>query len=73
MLGHPYEVMPSRASHDAQNFPRVCPTTMIFVPSENGISHSGLEYTTPEDCDAGVDVLYRTVLRVDQWTQLYPF
>ena len=64
-LGHSYMVMPSRASHDAQNFPKICPTAMIFVPSVSGISHSGEEYTTPEDCDAGVEVLYQSIKKFD--------
>ena len=32
--------MPSGAGHDAQMFAPHCPTTMIFVPSQGGISHN---------------------------------
>jgi N-carbamoyl-L-amino-acid hydrolase len=58
--------MPSGAGHDAQSLARHgVPTAMIFVPSEGGISHSPLERTTPEDCARGAEVLYRTLLALD--------
>ena len=41
---------------------RVCPTSMIFVPSVNGLSHNIAEYTTPADVTAGADVLLQVVL-----------
>ncbi|MGF7050678.1 allantoate deiminase [Paenibacillus sp. DS2015] len=49
--------MSSGAGHDAQIFQPNCPTAMIFVPSENGISHSPLEYTAPEQMIQGFRVL----------------
>ncbi|MEH6957652.1 M20/M25/M40 family metallo-hydrolase [Neobacillus drentensis] len=52
-----YHVMNSGAGHDAQLFAQICPTTLIFVPSQGGISHSPLEYTSPADLDKGLDVL----------------
>ena len=59
--------MPSRASHDAQNF-TFCPMGMIFVPSIGGISHSPKEDTTDEMCYNGVNVLINTILKVDKTT-----
>ena len=56
--------MPSRASHDAQNFTK-CPMGMIFVPSKDGISHSHEEFTSPDQCINGVVVLAKTVHRMD--------
>ena len=56
--------MPSRASHDAQNF-TWCPMGMIFVPSVNGISHSPDEDTTDEMCYNGLKVLTETIRRID--------
>ena len=32
--------MPSGAGHDAQMFARICPSAMIFVPSQDGLSHN---------------------------------
>jgi allantoate deiminase len=52
-----YHVMNSGAGHDAQLFAQICPTTLIFVPSQGGISHSPLEYTSPADLDKGLEVL----------------
>ena len=39
---------------------------MIFIPSKDGISHSPKEYSSPEDIVNGAEVLYRTVLILDQ-------
>ena len=61
-LGHPAKRMPSGAGHDAQMLARVCPTAMIFTPSQGGLSHNPAEYTAPADLVAGSDVLLRTML-----------
>ena len=53
------------ASHDAGNLARVAPTTMIFVPSLNGISHNVAEFTSKEECAAGTQVLLNAVLAFD--------
>ena len=42
------------------------PIGMIFVPSVKGISHQGAEYTEPHHVDLGADVLYQTVLELDE-------
>ena len=57
--------LPSGAGHDAQNAARFAPIGMIFVPSRAGISHSPLEYTSPDQAANGAEVLYRTLLRLD--------
>ncbi|MFF8432268.1 M20 family metallo-hydrolase [Streptomyces sp. NPDC016566] len=55
----------SGAGHDAQEIAALCPTAMIFVPGEyDGISHNPREYSTPEACAHGVDVLATTLLRL---------
>jgi N-carbamoyl-L-amino-acid hydrolase len=61
-LGHSTMRMPSGAGHDAQMLARVCPTSMIFVPSVNGLSHNIAEYTTPADLEAGANVLLQVIL-----------
>ena len=61
-LGHEVLRMPSGAGHDAQMFAPRCPTSMIFVPSKDGISHNVREYTSPEHIQAGADVLLGVVL-----------
>ncbi|WP_336785909.1 allantoate deiminase [Paenibacillus sp. MMO-177] len=56
-LSLPYRRMVSGAGHDAQMFTANCPTAMLFVPSQSGISHSPQEYTSPEELAEGVSVL----------------
>ncbi|WP_184843999.1 M20 family metallo-hydrolase [Kribbella solani] len=55
----------SGAGHDAQEMAAITPTAMIFVRGQyDGISHNPREYSTPEDCAAGITVLANTVLRL---------
>ncbi len=61
-LGCRVKRLPSGAGHDAQMFAPNCPTGMIFVPSQGGISHNVAEYTAPEDIRAGADVLLQALI-----------
>jgi beta-ureidopropionase / N-carbamoyl-L-amino-acid hydrolase len=63
-LGFPCRRLPSGAGHDAQMMARICPASMIFVPSAGGLSHNVDEYTAPEHLDAGASVLLNAVLRL---------
>ena len=56
-LGLSRQRMTSGAGHDAQMLARICPTSMIFVPSVGGISHNPAEHTDQEDLIAGANVL----------------
>lgn len=58
------EIM-SGAGHDSCSTSSRCPTSMIFIPSKNGVSHSPEEYSTPEQIDEGLRVLLGAVLRYD--------
>ncbi len=62
-LGYSHRRMISGAGHDAQIMARKYAAAMIFVPSRGGISHSPAEYSSPEDLEAGANVLLRTVLK----------
>lgn len=62
--GCPYQRLYSGAGHDAVNIARYMPTTMIFIPCENGISHNEAENARPEDCRAGCNVLARSLVQV---------
>ena len=53
--------MPSGAGHDAQMLARVCPTSMIFTPSVEGISHNPAEFTHTDDLVAGANILLDTM------------
>ena len=56
--GIPTMRLVSGAGHDAQEVASIAPSAMIFVRGQNdGVSHSPREYSTPEDCAAGVSVL----------------
>jgi len=65
-LGLSYLHMPSRAGHDAMEMGHITDMGMIFVPSRQGLSHSGREYTPPEQCIQGANVLLQTFLRLDE-------
>jgi N-carbamoyl-L-amino-acid hydrolase len=54
--------LPSGAGHDAQAMALICPAGMIFVPSENGASHSCREFTRWQDCVSGANVLLQAAL-----------
>src|SRR6516164_8917996 len=56
--------LPSGAGHDAQMMARLCPATMIFVPSVGGLSHNVREHTEPAHLEAGAAVLLHSVLRL---------
>lgn len=66
-FGLSYTYLPSRASHDAQEMVNLTDMGMIFVPSIAGISHSQTEYTSPEQCVEGANVLLHTLLRLDEY------
>lgn len=61
-----YLSLPSRAGHDALEMGRITNMGMIFVPSQAGVSHSEAEYTSPEHCTQGANVLLQTLLLFDQ-------
>lgn len=61
-----YLSLPSRAGHDALEIGRITNMGMIFVPSQAGVSHSEAEYTSPEHCSQGANVLLQTLLLIDQ-------
>lgn len=56
-----YKMMHSGAGHDAQILAPVVPTGLLFVPSQNGISHSPKEHTNLEDLIDGVRALTTTL------------
>lgn len=64
-LGYTNHRLPSRAGHDAQEIGRFTHMGMIFVPSRHGVSHSAKEYTSPEQCAQGTNVLLRTLVHLD--------
>ncbi|KAL5335482.1 beta-alanine synthase [Aspergillus crustosus] len=61
-----YLELPAGAGHDSVNTSYHCPTSMVFIPSQDGISHHPTEYSTPEQCALGTQVLLDAVLRFDE-------
>jgi len=54
----------SGAGHDAKYVADRAPSGMIFVRSQNGLSHCETEYSAPEDIEAGANVLLHATLTV---------
>lgn len=65
-LGISHMDINSGAGHDAQYVSYMLPTTMIFVPSDNGLSHCELEHTSAQQCTDGASVLLNAVLKLDK-------
>lgn len=55
--GHDCMKMDTVAGHDAVSLASVCNSILLFVPSNDGISHNEGEKTRTEDLAAGVDVI----------------
>ncbi|KAF2708275.1 N-carbamoyl-L-amino acid hydrolase [Pleomassaria siparia CBS 279.74] len=58
--------MVSGAGHDSVYANKRCPTSMIFVPCREGVSHNPREFCKEEDCALGAQVLMQSVLRFDR-------
>ncbi len=61
-LGYTHREMVSGAGHDACFINRVAPTSMIFCPCIDGLSHNEAEAITPAWAEAGANVLFHAVL-----------
>ncbi|CDK27185.1 unnamed protein product [Kuraishia capsulata CBS 1993] len=56
----------SGAGHDSCSTSTRIPTSMIFIPCKDGVSHNFEEYSTPEQCENGYLTLLGAVVRYDQ-------
>ena len=65
-LGYSSMEMVSGAGHDALYVAKVAPTSMIFVPCKDGVSHNEAEDAKLEDLEAGCNVLLHAMLRMAQ-------
>jgi N-carbamoyl-L-amino-acid hydrolase len=61
-LGYSHRDIVSGAGHDACYIARVAPTSMVFCPCVDGISHNEDEKIYPEWATAGADVLFHAVV-----------
>ena len=55
----------SGAAHDAVYVVRVLPTTMVFVPCRDGISHNVAEFASKAHCALGTQVVLNALLAWD--------
>jgi len=61
-LNYPFKSMFSGAGHDSVYVSRVVPTSMIFIPCKDGISHNEAEFAEPKDIEAGANVLLHSLV-----------
>ncbi len=61
-LGYSAQRMVSGAGHDSLHTAQFAPTAMIFVPCGGGLSHNEAESATPQDLEAGANVLLQAVV-----------
>jgi N-carbamoyl-L-amino-acid hydrolase len=65
-LGYAYMTLPSGAGHDAQILAAVAESGMIFIPCEDGISHSPKEEIKWDDLDKGANLLLQMLLKLSR-------
>ena len=61
-LGYTKRDMVSGAGHDACYLSKVAPTSMVFIPCIDGISHNEIEDVKPEWITAGANVIFHAML-----------
>jgi N-carbamoyl-L-amino-acid hydrolase len=65
-LGYVSMMLPSGAGHDAQIIASVADIGMIFIPCEDGLSHSPKEKIKWEDLDKGANLMLQMLLNLAQ-------
>lgn len=63
-LGYSNQQIVSGAGHDACQICEVVPTSMIFIPCADGLSHNEQESAEPADLEAGCNVLLQAMLKL---------
>ncbi|KKA23044.1 Beta-alanine synthase [Rasamsonia emersonii CBS 393.64] len=58
--------MMSGAGHDSVFASKRVPTSMIFVPCKDGLSHHPEEFCSADDCATGASVILQAVVRYDR-------
>jgi hydantoinase/carbamoylase family amidase len=59
--GEPYMAMHSGAAHDTMSIADRVPSAMVFVPCEDGISHSPEEDADPADAALGAEIMLNAI------------
>jgi N-carbamoyl-L-amino-acid hydrolase len=63
-FGYAYHEIVSGAMHDAAHIAKITDAGMIFVPCKSGISHAPEESADPKHINAGLNVLYKTLVKL---------
>ncbi|PLB34551.1 M20 family metallo-hydrolase [Aspergillus candidus] len=58
--------MMSGAGHDSVFTSKRVPTSMIFVPCKDGLSHHPEEFCSADDCATGTSIILQAVVRYDR-------
>ncbi|BFM18440.1 Zn-dependent hydrolase [Maricurvus nonylphenolicus] len=61
--------MVSGAGHDSGYIAKVAPTSMIFVPCKDGLSHNEAEFAAPEQIELGANVLLHAMLSCSDFVE----
>lgn len=61
-----YRTIRSGAGHDSVFTSKRVPTSMVFVPCVDGVSHHPEEFSSAEDCVNGATVILQAVVRYDR-------
>lgn len=61
-----YRTIRSGAGHDSVFTSKRVPTSMVFIPCKDGVSHNPEEFSTAEDCVTGTSVIVQAVVRYDR-------
>jgi allantoate deiminase len=64
VVGRPVPQLASGAVHDAQQMAALAPVAMLFVRSRDGLSHTPDEFSSLDDCVAGVETLATALWRL---------
>jgi beta-ureidopropionase / N-carbamoyl-L-amino-acid hydrolase len=64
-IGAPFAVLSSGAMHDAAFVAQVAPTALLFVPSQDGVSHTPAESSAIEDLALAAEVVATTIVDGD--------
>jgi N-carbamoyl-L-amino-acid hydrolase len=62
--GYTHDDLFSGAGHDAMHIARMAPSAMIFIPCKDGVSHHEAESITPEQAEAGANVLLHALVEL---------
>ncbi|EEH48788.1 uncharacterized protein PADG_04867 [Paracoccidioides brasiliensis Pb18] len=61
-----YRTIMSGAGHDSVFTSKRVPTSMVFVPCKDGLSHHPEEFASADDCAIGASVILQAVVRYDR-------